>query len=110
MSDPQGKVFQVHYEDKAAVYNCYMSFVKDGGLFVPCSFVAGIGDTILLLIKLPELKDTFMLSARVAWISHGRRRGFGIRFSNDEGSKQLRVAIENILGSNIKSANPTYTM
>lgn len=110
MSEQDGKVFQVQYQDKASVYNCYMSFTKDGGLFVPCSHAAALGDSILLMVKLPETPETILVAARVAWVSHGRRRGFGVRLSADEGSKRLKIAIENLLTTSIKSATPTYTM
>lgn len=110
MSEPQGKVFHVQYQDKASVYNCYMSFAKDGGLFVPSSHQPSLGDLVLLMVRMPERQELFMLSAKVSWISHGRRKGFGVRMSGDEGSKILKVAIENILGSNIRASNPTYTM
>lgn len=110
MSEHLGKVIQVRLTDRASVYNCYMSFAKDGGLFVPCSFEETIGSHIHLLVSLPDQTDIFALSAKIVWIQHGRRKGYGARFLGDEGGRALKVAIENILGGNIRSANPTYTM
>lgn len=110
MSEHLGKVIQVRLTDRASVYNCYMSFAKDGGVFVPCSFEAHIGDHLHLLVSLPDEAEVYALSAKVVWIQHGRRKGFGVRFLGDEGSRALKVMIENILGGNIRSANPTYTM
>ena len=110
MSEVQGKLYQVKYRDKASVFNCYMIFAKDGGMFVPCSRDAQMGEHIMLLVNLPESSQSYLLESRICWISHGRRKGFGVRFSGDEGSRALKVAIENLLGGSLKSTNPTYTM
>lgn len=110
MSEIQGKVFQVQYLDKAAVYNCYMSFVKDGGIFVPSNHDAHLGEPVMMMVLLPDLVDPFFLATKVVFIGHGRRRGFGVRLSGDEGSLAFKIAVENLLGGQIKSTMPTYTM
>lgn len=110
MSEPEGKIFQVQYQDKNAVYNCYMSFTKEGGLFVPSSQIMKMGDSIFLMVKLPDVPESFFISARVAWLSTGHKKGFGACFLADESANRIRNAIENMLASSIKSATPTYTL
>lgn len=109
MSEHLGKVIQVRLLDKTSLYNCYMSFTADGGIFVPSSAKMHLGDPVHLIVNIPEPATPFLLSGKVAWISHGRRPGFGVRFGHDEGSRSLKVAIENLLGTSIRSATPTYT-
>lgn len=110
MSEPQGNVLHVEYKEKAAVYNCYMSFCKDAGMFVPCTHSSSLGDSFFLIVQIPENTTPFFLSGKVAWLNHGRRKGVGVRMFPDDNSRRFKIAIENLLASSLKSNNPTYTM
>lgn len=111
--EQDGKVYSVQFKDKSSVYSCYMSFTKDGGLFVPNALTSApksLGEQVMLIVKMPDGAEAFLVSGKVCWLGHGRRKGFGIRMAADDGSRRLKVAIENMLGAHIKAANPTYTM
>lgn len=110
MSEPQGNVLHVEYKEKAAVYNCYMGFCKDAGIFVPCSHSSSLGDMIFMIIQIPESPMPFFVAGKVAWLNYGRRKGMGVRLLPDDNSRRLKIAIENLLVSSMKSNNPTYTM
>lgn len=108
--DSRGKVFHVQYAEKSAVYNCYLSFCKDGGVFVPTSTPAHLGTPVHLLIELPGDQNLYAVSGKVIWINYGKRKGVGVRLHPDEFSKGLKVAIENLLTTSLRSPTPTYTM
>lgn len=110
MSELKGKVFHVDYTEKAAVYNCYMGFCKDGGIFVPSNYSGHLGESVFLMAKLPESGTAFLLSGKVAWLNYGRRKGIGVRLIPDEHSRKFKATIENLLATSMKSANATYTM
>ena len=51
----------------------------------------------------------------MAWIkpanaSGGRTQGVGVRFPNDEKSRQLKLKIEELLGTTVSSSKPTQTI
>lgn len=117
MSDAIGEnVLHVQYRDKPAVYNCFMAFVKDGGLFVPQKLPPGphpyahLGAPLFLLVELPESPAPFMVSGKVAWINYGKRPGVGVRLTGDEWGRKLVTAVQNLLVGNLRSVQPTFTI
>ena len=68
-----------------------------------------------LLLSLPEDPQRFPVAGKVAWLtpanaSGGRTQGVGVRFPNDDKSRQLKMRIEEILGTSIQSQKPTQTI
>lgn len=114
MSDHQtehsGSVLRVHFKEKNALSLAYMSFSKDGGLYVPLPTLPAMGAVVFLLVQLPDLVQIFPASGQVCWLNNGRRKGIGIHLGKDTSSKELRMAIENMLGALIQSNGTTYTM
>lgn len=110
MNEQSGKVVHVSYHDKNALYQSYMSFCKDGGLFVPMQDAPEPGSPLFLLVTLPDNPQLYPVCGEVVWIANGRKKGAGVRMHADEAGKNLRVVIENILASSLKSAAPTLTM
>jgi type IV pilus assembly protein PilZ len=108
-------VIQLVFREKGALYAAYMPLLTDGGLFVPTTREYRLGEDIYLLLSLPDDPQRFPVAGKVAWItppntSGGRTQGVGVRFPNDEKSRQLKVKIEEILGTNISSSKPTQTI
>ena len=52
-SDP-GAVLSLTIEDSAVLYGAYMSFLQNGGLFVPTRQQYRLGDEVLLLLTLMD--------------------------------------------------------
>jgi type IV pilus assembly protein PilZ len=55
------------------------------------------------------------VAGKVGWVtpanaSGGRTQGVGVRFPNDDKTRQLKLKIEEILGTSIYSAKPTQTI
>ena len=108
-------VIQLVFREKGALYAAYMPFLSDGGLFVPTTRDYKLGEDIYLLLSLPDDPQRFPVAGKVAWLtpvnaSGGRTQGVGVRFPNDEKSKQLKAKIEEALGTSISSSKPTQTL
>ena len=108
-------VIQLVFREKGALYAAYIPLLNDGGLFVPTTREYKLGEDIYLLLSLPEDPQRYPVAGKVAWItppnaSGGRTQGVGVRFPGDEKTRQLRLKIEEILGTAISSAKPTQTI
>ena len=108
-------VIQLVFREKGALYAAYMPLLSDGGLFVPTTREYRLGEDIYLLLSLPEDPQRFPVAGKVAWLtpanaSGGRTQGVGVRFPNDDKSRQLKIKIEQALGTSIASAKPTQTL
>ncbi|MDE2367576.1 MAG: PilZ domain-containing protein [Burkholderiales bacterium] len=108
-------VIQLVFREKGALYAAYIPIFTDGGLFVPTQREYRMGDDIYLLLSLPDDPQRFPVAGKVAWItpanaSGGRTQGVGVRFPNDDKSRQLKIKIEEILGTSISSSKPTQTL
>jgi type IV pilus assembly protein PilZ len=108
-------VIQLVFREKGALYAAYIGTFTDGGLFVPTAREYRLGDDIYLLLSLPEDPQRYPVAGKVAWItpanaSGGRTQGVGVRFPNDEKSRQLRSKIEEMLGTSLQSSKPTQTI
>jgi type IV pilus assembly protein PilZ len=108
-------VIQLVFREKGALYAAYIPLLIDGGLFVPTNRDYRLGEDIYLLLSLPDDPQRFPVAGKVAWItpanaSGGRTQGVGVRFPNDEKTRQLKVKIEELLGTQISSSKPTQTI
>lgn len=108
-------VIQLVFREKGALYAAYIPVFTDGGLFVPTTREYRLGEDIYLLLSLPDDPQRFPVAGKVAWItppnaSGGRTQGVGVRFPNDEKSRQLKIRIEEVLGTSISSSKPTQTL
>jgi type IV pilus assembly protein PilZ len=108
-------VIQLVFREKGALYAAFMPALSDGGLFVPTTREYRLGDDIYLLLSLPDDPQRYPVAGKVAWItpanaSGGRTQGVGVRFPGDEKTRQLKIKIEEALGTSISSAKPTQTL
>lgn len=118
LSPPGGarpSVIQLVFREKGALYAAYIPLFADGGLFVPTTRDYRLGDDIYLLLTLPDDAQRYPVAGKVAWVtpanaSGGRTQGVGVRFPADEKSRQLRIRIEEILGTTVSSSKPTQTL
>ena len=108
-------VIQLVFREKGALYAAYMPLLTDGGLFVPTTREYRLGDDIYLLLSLPDDPQRFPVAGKVVWItpanaSGGRTQGVGVHFPNDDKSRQVKIKIEEVLGTSISSSKPTQTL
>lgn len=112
----QPSLLTLKIPDKNALYQSYMQFIKNGGLFIPTNRDYRIGDPVIILLLLPDDPERHSVSGRVVWVTpkdaQGRRRqGIGVQFGSENGGV-VQKKIETLLVSqlNSESTNATYTL
>ena len=66
-----------------------MSFLQNGGLFVPTTRPYRLGDEVFLLLTLMDEPEKLPVAGRVVWITPegpqgNRQAGIGIEFSDED--------------------------
>jgi len=112
---PRPSVIQLAIKEKAALYAAYIPLFAEGGIFIPTTREYRLGDDVYVLLSLPEDPQRYPVAGKVAWITPGRAsgartQGVGIRFPQDEKSRQLKLKIEEVLGGALASDRPTQTI
>jgi type IV pilus assembly protein PilZ len=107
-------VLQLAIRDKAALYSAYMGFVEGGGLFVPTTRPAQLGDDVFAIVALPDDSAKLPVPGKVCWVTPagvpGRQQGIGMRFAANEAGEQARARIEKLLSGTMNSARATHTL
>jgi type IV pilus assembly protein PilZ len=114
-SPARSGLIQLNFKEKGALYAAYISFFEDGGIFFSTNRDYKLGEDVYLLMTLPDDPQRYTVHCRVAWLTPpnapgGRTPGVGVRFSNDEKARILRIRIEELLGTAIQSGKPTQTI
>lgn len=110
---PQG-IINLNIKTINNLYASYMSFLKQGGLFIPTSKGYELGDEVFLVLSLLDESERIPIAGRVVWITpHGaegnRAVGIGIALGDqDEG--RVRRKIEEYLSGMLASDRPTHTL
>jgi len=114
MSDvDQQSVLALTIQDKSVLYGAYMSFLKNGGLFVPTARSYRLGDEVFLLLTLMDEPEKLPVAGRVVWITPegaqgNRQAGIGIEFSDEDVT--VTAIIENHLAGSLTSERVTQTL
>ena len=114
MSDvDQQSVLSLTIQDKSVLYGAYMSFLKNGGLFVPTARSYRLGDEVFLLLTLMDEPEKLPVAGRVVWITPegaqgNRQAGIGIEFSDEDAN--IAAKIENHLAGSLASERVTHTL
>lgn len=107
-------ILSLSIKDKGVLYTAYMSFLKEGGLFIPTKRAFAMGEHVSMLLTLMDEQESFTVNCTVVWItpqsSQGNRaQGVGVQFTGEEG-KLIRNKIETYLAGTLKSEKPTHTL
>lgn len=108
-------ILSVTIKDKQLLYESYMPFVKNGGLFIPTKKEYALGNEVFVLLSLMEETEKVPFAGRVVWVTpkgaQGHRQsGIGVQFRDDQSGKDVRNKIETYLAGALKSERPTHTM
>jgi type IV pilus assembly protein PilZ len=107
-------VLSLAIKEKAALYAAYMPFIKGGGLFIPSTRPAKLGDDVFALVQLLDDPTKLPISGKVIWITPagtpGRGQGIGVQFAANETGETARARIENLIGPALKAGRPTHTL
>ncbi len=110
----KSNVLLLTIKDTTVLYGAYMSFLKEGGIFIPTQRSFALGDTVQMLIHLMEEPEKYPVLGTVVWITPmgaqgNRAPGIGVQFIGPEG-KQLRNKIETYLAGTQHSDKHTHTL
>lgn len=107
-----GAMLTLKIKNEQVLYNHYLPFLKNGGLFVPTEKPYKLGDQVFLVLDL--FNERAPVPGKVAWINPegvqgSRPRGIGVHFT---GKNKLEISdkIEKYLVNLHKSEKPTFTM
>lgn len=100
-------------KDQNALYDAYMPFLINGGLFIPTNRPYKLGDEVIMLLSLLDEAERLPVSGKVVWMTPSgaggyRSTGIGIHF--DESSSTVRTKIETHLAGKLQSERSTHTM
>ena len=112
---PRQGILSLAIKDKTALYQSYMPFLRNGGLFVPTNKQYELGDEVFILLTLMEDNERIPIAGRVVWItpigSQGNRMaGIGVQFGEGSDGEAARTKIETYLAGMAGSDRPTHTM
>ena len=110
----QPGILTLNIKDKSALYVAYMSFIKNGGLFIPTSKLYHLGDEVFILLTLMDNPERIPVAGKVIWLTpigaQGKRvQGIGVQFSDQDGGETLRK-IETYLAGALGADRPTHTL
>ena len=111
---PRQGILSLSIKDKTALYQSYMPFLKNGGLFVPKKKQYAIGDEVFILLTLMEDNDRVPVAGKVVWVtpvgSQGNRMaGIGVQFGDGSDAESARTKIETYIAG-MPVDRPTHTM
>ncbi len=81
------------FQNSQEFLNRYLAALPHGGLFQPTRKLLDLGESLLLDIRMPLLKDSMLLRGEVSWRQRGKRglpqrAGLGVAFTEREQSKR----------------------
>lgn len=112
----QSRIVRFDVPNNRALYEAYMPFIRDGGLFVSEPHLSdmsfALGTEVFLLLHLKEQDERLTVAGRIVWISlPGAQRppGIGVQFIEPEGLA-VQQRIETLLAGQLSSDQPTHTL
>jgi len=112
-SSDQQAVLTLTIKDKSALHRAFMSFLQNGGLFVPATGSYRLGDDVFLLLTLMDEPEKLPVAGRVVWITlegapGNRQAGIGTAFSGEDVA--ITSKIEDYLAGSLTSEQVTHTL
>lgn len=113
LKSPRSGILSLTIKDKSVLYAAYMSFVKNGGLFIPTNKNYKLGDEVFMLLNLMDEPEKLPVAGKVVWVTPrgaqgNRAAGIGVQFN--ESDVAARNKIETYLTGELRSERPTHTM
>jgi len=103
----------LEFHDNTDLYDSYMPFFKQGGLFFRTDDSYDLGTEINLHVSLPDSLEVTSVKAQVSWVTphnsqNGNDAGIGVVFVED--LENLNQQIEHAIKFLINSDRPTLSM
>jgi len=112
MTTERKAIIALSITDRGALQAAYMSFLENGGVFVPTPQSYALGDPIFLLFGLMDESERLPVQGKVVWVSASggtAATGVGVEFTGDKAAS-VKKSIEDHLGGLINSERATNTM
>ncbi|HEY5632871.1 MAG TPA: PilZ domain-containing protein [Burkholderiaceae bacterium] len=107
-------VLTLTIRDKAALAGSYMGFIDGGGMFIPTTRAAHLGDEVYAMVTLLEDGSRMPIPGKVCWITPagvpGRPQGIGVQFAKNAAGEQARNTIEKLIGAGHKPDRNSQTI
>ncbi len=108
-------ILSLAVKDKAALYNAYIPYVKNGGIFVPTPKRYFLGDEVFLLLTLPDSSERLPVAGKVIWVTPvgaqgARIAGIGVQFADTSEGEAVKSKVETLLAGTLNADKPTNTM
>ena len=99
-------IISLKIKDAPSLYNAYMPFLKNGGLFAPTAQHYALGDEVVLLVTLAEETERLSVVGKVVWISPlgaqgNRTAGIGVHFNESGDAEAARQRMSSLLRDSI---------
>ena len=112
---PRQGILSLAIKDKTALYQSYMPYVINGGIFVPTAKTYALGDEVFLLLTLMDDSDRIPVAGKVVWVTPNgaqgaRMAGIGVQFGEGSDGEVAKAKIENFLAGVINADRVTHTM
>ena len=114
MAAQQG-ILNLVLKDFPSLYEAYMPFIRNGGLFIQTSQRYRLGVSVFVLLTLPESSERTPVAGKIVWTTplgaQGNwRAGIGVQFPDGNEGVNLRNRIETLLAGKVSSDRQTFTM
>ena len=108
-------ILSLAVKDKGSLYNAYIPYVKNGGIFVPTPKRYFLGDEVFVLLTLPDSSERLPVAGKVIWVTpkgaQGKRTaGIGVQFPENSEGEAVKSKIETLLAGTLNADKPTQTM
>lgn len=107
------KSIYLEFISERELYQSYMPFLKNGGLFYKTNARFTLGAEVMLEISLPDALENSEIKGQVCWLTpigaqNGTPAGVGVSFLDD--NDNVRNQIEKYIARFLNSSEPTLTM
>ena len=114
MTDTRKGIISFSITDRGALYASYLSFVQNGGVFVPTARSYALGDKVFMLLQVMDDAAMLPVAGTVVWVTPpgaqgNKTPGVGVQFS-EEDNGATRSVIEQHLAAALQGERPTQTM
>ena len=111
--DRKKTIIAVAIKDRETLHDCYMPYVKNGGLFIKGRTEYDLGDEVFILLDLMDETEKIPVAGKVAWVAregvkHPHRPGVGVAFNDPD--NLARDKIETLLVGLPATSAATATM
>ena len=111
---PRQGMLALKISNTTMLYQAYMPFLQNGGLFIPTGKEYSLGEEVFMLLELIDEPDKLPVAGTVVWktpagATGNKTAGIGVHFSEMDNGV-TRGKIENLLADKMGSDNPTHTM